>query len=511
MEVPTMHDSLYELEQSYLQFARSVLSHMRQWCSTEGVSTFGYLAHSFDENGYQRWSALTAEYGMLLQKHVQDLLALEETQQCVQRHLQADKVFPSLQKNKKTGTAEQGPRDGSLSQQQLIVLDLVVPLIESCRQAYDHEANFEDSLAASLRVSDEQFLADYRRLLALWSDPFEHVDITFPLVNFTCDATGEYPLSSHLFLRPLTPADKTALWNDDAQHFSFSEPPLDAGTLMSLSWKLSGTYALPKDGDPALDPTKQEVLRELGDIVTALRLLKKGDIGAPAIYEKYHTPVLWQGIRLAGALRGDLQARQFPASAFLSYVLSDQDVAEVRRLSNALHRSQSGKTQGLLYGDMTLPLRRFNQSYHRTLPEDQIIDLTVALESSLLFREKGEELSYRLSLRGTALLAPAGAWEPEKSQALLKVMYDIRSKIVHDGRLLSDLEKDINKKLQPVGISHREFPQHCEDIVRDVLKAYALRKEATGQSIEQINEALDKFIVQSLKVPPVPGGQTTDE
>lgn len=183
----------------------------------------------------------------------------------------------------------------------------------------------------------------------------------------------------------------------------------------------------------------------------------------------------------------------------------------MRRLSNALHPLRSAQAPGLLYGDMTLPLRRFNQSYHRTLPEDQIIDLTVALESSLLFREKGEELSYRLSLRGAALLAPAGAWEPEKSQALLKVMYDIRSKIVHDGRLLSDLEKDIKKKLQPVGISPREFPQQCEDIVRDVLKAYALRKEATGQSIEQINEALDKFIVQSLKRQSVPGGQMADE
>src|SRR6266446_2741043 len=189
MEVPTTHDPSNELEQSYLKFARSVLSHMRQWFSTEGVSHFNYLAHSFNENGYQRWAALTVEYGTLLHEHVQDLLALEETQQCVQRHLQADILLPSLRKNKNTGTAEHVPQDGSLSQQteQQVVLDLVVPLNECCRQAYAQDADLE----ASLRVTDEQLLAHYRQLLSLWGDSFEYVDITFPLANFMCDAKEE--------------------------------------------------------------------------------------------------------------------------------------------------------------------------------------------------------------------------------------------------------------------------------------------------------------------------------
>jgi hypothetical protein len=480
---------------------------MEQWVLAEGFTGFNYLAHSFGENSYNRWSEVTVEYGTLLQGHMQDLLAMEETQTCVQRHIQADVLLPSLRAKTETARVVQNEPHSQQTEQQ-VVLDLIVPLIECLKQQLDQGA---DEYSAVAYLADEKLLAQYRRLIALWSDSLEHVDITFPLVNFTYDAKGPQPLSTHLFLCPLTPADKTALWNDDAKHFPFSEPPLDARALMSLSWKLSGTYSFSKDDDPALDTTKQEVFLELGDIVTALRLLKKGDIGVPAIYEKKHTPVLWQGIRPAGVLRGDLQSRQFPASPFVSYGLSEHEIAKVKELSNALYRLRSGKTQASLYGDMTLALRRFNQSYHRTLLEDQIIDLTVALESSLLSREKGEELSYRLSLRGTALLAPGGAWEPEKSQALLKVMYDIRSKIVHDGRLLSDLEKDINKKLQPVGISPREFPQQCEDIVRDVLKEYVLRKDATGQSMEKINEALDKFIVQSLKMQPVPEGQMTDE
>jgi hypothetical protein len=499
MELQATNDKVNELEQSFLKFARGVLSHMEQWIRAEGLTGFNYFAHSFGENSYNRWAEVTAEYGTLLQGHMQDLLAMEETQQCAQRHLQADVILPSLQENKKTETTENAPQDGSLSQQteQQVVLDLLVPLLESI--------NLHDTFSPV----DEQLLAQYRRLIAHWSDSFERVDITFPLVNFSCDARESQPLSAHLFLRPLTPADKTALWNDDAKNFTFSEPPLDARTLMSLSWKLSGTYAFLKNGPPNPNTTKQEVLHELGDIVAALRLLKKGDVGAPAIYEKNQRPVLWQGVRMVNVL-GNQQVRQFPLSPFQYYELSEPDIPDLKELSKALHQLRTGRPQASLYGDMTLALRRFNQSYNRTVPEDQIIDLTIALESSLLVKERGEELSYRLSLRGTALLAPRGVWEPSKSQILLKVMYDIRSKIVHDGRLLSDLGKDI-KKLQHVGIQPSEFTQQCEDIVRDVLKEYVLRKEATGQSMEQINEELDKLIVQSLKLQSHPGEQVVNE
>lgn len=119
-----------------------------------GVSHFNYLAHSFSENGYQRWAAVTVEYATLLQEHVQDLLALEETRQCIQRHLQADILLPSLRKNKKTETTEHVPQNGLLSQQtdQQVVLDLVVPLIECCRQGSDQDAD----LLASLRATDGQ-------------------------------------------------------------------------------------------------------------------------------------------------------------------------------------------------------------------------------------------------------------------------------------------------------------------------------------------------------------------
>jgi hypothetical protein len=86
-------------------------------------------------------------------------------------------------------------------------------------------------------------------------------------------------------------------------------------------------------------------------------------------------------------------------------------------------------------------------------------------------------------------------------------MYDIRSGIVHNGLLLADLEKDL-RKLRRIGIEPRDFVQWCQDIVRDVLKEYVLR-EAKGQSLKQINEKLEEYIVESLRFRPDLGGQAT--
>ncbi len=97
--------------------------------------------------------------------------------------------------------------------------------------------------------------------------------------------------------------------------------------------------------------------------------------------------------------------------------------------------------------------------------------MTIALESTLL-ADVRDELKYRLSLRGAALLAGAETlWEPNRSRALLQAMYDARSSIVHAGKQLADLTTDL-AKLQRVGIPAQLFPQQCENIVRAILKAY---------------------------------------
>ncbi len=114
---------------------------------------------------------------------------------------------------------------------------------------------------------------------------------------------------------------------------------------------------------------------------------------------------------------------------------------------------------------------------------------------SLTNTDVRDELKYRLSLRGAALLAEAEtSWEPNKSRTLLQVMYDARSSIVHNGKLLVDLNLT---QLQRVGIPSQLFPQQCENIVRAILKTYILRR-GEGQTVTQVNQELESRIVESL-------------
>src|SRR5216684_2539896 len=90
------------------------------------------------------------------------------------------------------------------------------------------------------------------------------------------------------------------------------------------------------------------------------------------------------------------QVRQMP-HLFLAYELHESDTSTLQELVKALQQLRSAQPRGKLsiYGDLSVALRRFNQSYERETPEDQIIDLTIALESTLL-GDLRDELKYRL-------------------------------------------------------------------------------------------------------------------
>lgn len=472
METQKTDETSEALDGLFVEFTHAILPLLNQWIMAGELWRDSYLRSDFEENAYYRTPDHIPAFGGLLQKHLSDLLALEETQRCVEKHMQAGVLPVSTSEN-----------DEAMKR---VVLDLLVPFVESCKQ--------QDELPLS-DLTNDQILEQYYRCRAAWEDIDSHFTITFPLINFSSDISQSQQLSSHLLFAPLTPADKTTLWNDDAKVFTFSTPPLDATTFLQLTWKLVGTFSASKKEDASdMSNTRQEALDELGDIVTAMHLLKDGDAGAPAIYQKRLAPVLWEGTRMCYPLN---QVRQFP-SRFSAYELHESDIAPLQELVKALQQLRLAQPRGTsaVYGDLSVGLRSFNQSYERKLPEDQIIDLTIALESSLL-ADHDDELTYRLAVRGAALLADAEtSWGPRKSRALLTAMYGVRSSIVHSGQLLSD-QKILNK-IRSIGMEPKDFPQQCEQIVRDVLKAYVERR-VKNQPVKQINKSLEERIVDGLE------------
>ncbi len=82
---------------------------------------------------------------------------------------------------------------------------------------------------------------------------------------------------------------------------------------------------------------------------------------------------------------------------------------------------------------LALALRRLDDSNSRDRPEDRLIDYWVALET-LFLHDVRQELGFRAALRIARYLGP----DPEARQLvfeLVKTSYDLRSTVVHGGRL----------------------------------------------------------------------------
>src|ERR1051326_6606356 len=144
------------------------------------------------------------------------------------------------------------------------------------------------------------------------------------------------------------------------------------------------------------------------NIVTALRLLKNGNIQAPFLLDC--TQLAWPWRDSAEKLYvPDFYAEDNVGQ----FVLSEAELATVQQLIRALEKLPLPKQGGL-----RLALQRLNRSYTRFLPEDRLIDLTIALESTLLAGEGGSELKFRLVMRGVVLLR--AKYKPEDTKHILE-------------------------------------------------------------------------------------------
>lgn len=95
--------------------------------------------------------------------------------------------------------------------------------------------------------------------------------------------------------------------------------------------------------------------------------------------------------------------------------------------------------------------RRLLRMFYKARIEDRFVDIMIIFE--MLFLPKGNaELQYRLSVR-VALLLGNNSKEKKHIYELLKLSYDIRSSIVHDGIISSQNEK----KLKKLGIDLNEL------------------------------------------------------
>ncbi len=333
----------------------------------------------------------------------------------------------------------------------------------------------------TLDLTRDQLIESFHRYRTVWTAPTLRYETVVPLLNFKSDVRHEVTLGRHLALSPFTPEEKTQAWNSDVDFYPTVKNPIEFNAFLQSKYKL----ACIRFQDQKKEYSTEDVNEELMDVLTALRLTKAGDVGAPAIFE-----------------RSELQSRLMMPTATISrtndyvvrqsgteYNITEAELSQV----NKLFVSLQGLNAQAQRGGLTVALRRFNQAYSRENDEDRIIDLTITLESCLL-AGLSKELSYRFILRGAALLSERR--DPKETKALLKEIYDNRSSIVHDGKTLLELKK--GSKHDPPDHAAKEFLRQSEEIVRDILREYVIQMASKKLSVKKVNEQLELGIIERL-------------
>lgn len=462
------------LENGFVVFALAVLNQIAGWAVSEGIQSVRYRQTVFNDTS--SWTPKIVEqpnYQHLVRLHQDALQSLEEARQCVYEHWQTGVLKPF-----QVSDGEETSLSPALANQ--LFWTLLSPVMEVL-QRYN-----------TFSPVREHLLESYWRYREAWAATTFRADTTIPLFNFRAELQ-DTPLniSKNYRVVPFPPAEKTAIWVlvDSFQSWEL----LPFLPFLATEFKLEGSRSYPRlqsgnrqqDGK-AFARSHQEMLFEIRNIVTALRLLKAGDVSVTAYIEQSTENLLHGGYPTMGnpgVFMPDFQMRRHGSL----YILHETEVPTVKRLVEELHKLDARQHRG----GLEVALRRFNQSYSRDSFEDRIIDLTISLESCLLSAIKSKtELNYRFALRGAILLARTrNAQEAEK---LLSALYSARSSIVHEGRYLSEL-----KVKELVGYQPREFVLMCEDIVRDILREYihALSRAGIQSSVADINTRLEQQIL----------------
>jgi len=167
---------------------------------------------------------------------------------------------------------------------------------------------------------------------------------------------------------------------------------------------------------------KEKIEKVIKDTLTTLRLLGEGDVGVISI--KYEPPGPFSR-EISLPIPADYQV----TAPGLQYEFSNSDLPKFRKIFRGLE---------LLYQtqETEICLSRFNKSYMRNDPVDQIIDLAIAMEA--VTTAENNSLTYKISNQVARLLINSKSIDKriEERKALqeeIKKIYDIRSKLVHRG------------------------------------------------------------------------------
>lgn len=447
------------LENQFLSFAHDVVGLMHEECPDGVLPMLKRRKMKFSSDGWDEveegevnpWATLPDDSA----KHITEL---DATKECVLAHVESGVItMPNMSSN-----------DGQ---------PILKPTYEQYSPSISRELTFPVLHAViqekSLQPSDKQILESYRLYHDSWADTHTHQHMYVPLLNMGSDL-DQYDIDDGLSIEHMSADHKAdAHWLFRGGFLDDSPTPSDLHSCTHvLVWRYSHVKLSPS-------PKWEEYV---GLLLSAFRLYRSGSLGSK--YQVHDSLAPYP--RTFGLGGGPLE--NFWVSGHgKKYLISESDLPQVNKIySNLRVLLQDDKLS-----DLRVALRRFNQSYGRKLAEDRIIDLTIALESVLLWAVKNE-LQYKLSNRGAMLLS--GDRDPLVVRSLLQLLYTVRSAIVHEGVTLADIpsQKSLKKALRRFNdeLTPHQLPEYCEDVTRQVILKYVERL-IHMESIQNINRQLD--------------------
>lgn len=346
----------------------------------------------------------------------------------------------------------------------------------------------------SFEFVPKQFKKLYNEFEQCWTNKAVEMEFVIPLIGFYTDE-NKIELTENINIERFTAEDKTAF----ERGLSIKSYHYDSRDYNNSNFKISSKFVSTQENAYEV-PQKvvDEFYNQVYDCLTSIRLLQQGRVGAFVMVLKTVKPNIIYSEHLVYPLyEFMLPPRGLVLNLASEYYLKKENVGNLIELFRIM--INNGSKIKALKG----ALRRYNQAYSRLSYEDRIVDYTIVLENTLLFGTP-YELRYKLALYGAILLA----WKrnPQKIFDTLQVLYDIRSKVVHENKSLEDLfrkeNSDIGKAIRRAIEPQRpdsitlvdETTRKVDQIVRDVLLEYIYILN-NGIPIEQINKKMEVRLI----------------
>jgi len=252
---------------------------------------------------------------------------------------------------------------------------------------------------------------------------------------------------------------------------------------------------------PTLENLNDAVSRRIDRFLLLVRLLKPGVSESMFEVQGASCPVHPPQPRLVqfrGA--GPVSFSVAPPMA-RNIVLSAADVPRMDGLDALLAEIEGRSQPGMVFTSFGMALNKFVLSYHSFGWFEQIVDLATAFEAAIS-GSSTSDVTLRLRTRAANLLATTSDPAAEIFNDI-KVLYDLRSTLVHGGSLpLKSLLRKIGKLSRlPAGVPNGELPSHAVERLRDLVRRAILARiclgagatplwPINGESDDQVDAAL---------------------